>query len=180
MKAKLAKTGQDYILYSESKETLAISNGRMVGRVLSIKNCEAIERGYDVFELAQEACNITDPLRLDSQKYKQDPYFRIGFNKGYQKALELMGNKKYTDDDIVDAYMVGHIRGTSTDMGEDNKHPICSEYLNSLQQTEWDVEIEMECKGGCKYLVLNGINSICCGDKKPKLDKDGCLILKRL
>jgi hypothetical protein len=174
MKAKLAKTGQDYILYSESKETLAISNGRMVGRVLSIKNCEAIEMGYDLDELANkftEHFNTFDVVKSDIQ---------VGYKKGFQKALELMGNKKYTDDDIVDAYMVGHIRGTSTDMGEDNKHPICSEYLNSLQQTEWDVEIEMECKGGCKYLVLNGINSICCGDKKPKLDKDGCLILKRL
>ena len=55
MKAKLVKTGQDYILYSESKETLAISNGRMVGRVLSKENCQAIERGYDLFELAYDS-----------------------------------------------------------------------------------------------------------------------------
>ena len=51
-------------------------------------------------------------------------------------------------------------------------------YRGSRKQTEWDVEVEMECVMGCKNLILNGENSVCCGDKKPKLDADGCLILK--
>ena len=77
----------------------------------------------------------------------------------------------YTDDDIVDAYMAGHIRGMSTDMGEDNKHPICSEYLNSLQKTEWDVEVEQE-------LIQSSIQ----GDAiwELKKDTDDCLILRRI
>jgi hypothetical protein len=37
----------------------------------------------------------------------------------------------------------------------------------------------MECKIGCEHLVLNGENSLCCGNKVPKLDSEGCLILKR-
>jgi hypothetical protein len=51
-------------------------------------------------------------------------------------------------------------------------------YRGSRKQTEWDVEVEMECVMGCQNLILNGENSVCCGDKKPKLDADGCLILK--
>ena len=87
------------------------------------------------------------------------------------QEIELMGNKMYTDDDIVDAYMAGHIRGMSTDMGEDNKHPICSEYLNSLQKTEWDVEVEQE-------LIQSSIQ----GDAiwELKKDTDDCLILRRI
>ena len=50
-------------------------------------------------------------------------------------------------------------------------------YRGSRKQTEWDVEVEMECVMGCQNLILNGENSVCCGDKKPKLDADGCLIL---
>jgi hypothetical protein len=51
-------------------------------------------------------------------------------------------------------------------------------YRGSRKQTEWDIEIEMECVMGCQNLILNGENSVCCGDKKPRLDADGCLILK--
>ena len=94
------------------------------------------------------------------------------------QEIELMGNKMYTDDDIVDAYMAGHIRGMSTDMGEDNKYPICSEYLNSLQKTEWKVEIVTE--PYVKY-VSRSLHSVYPPlGIQNKLDKDGCLILKRI
>lgn len=94
------------------------------------------------------------------------------------QEIELMGNKMYTDDDIVDAYMAGHIRGMSTDMGEDNKHPICSEYLNSLKKTEWDVEIVTE--PYVKY-VSRSLHSVYPPlGIRNKLDKDGCLILRRI
>jgi hypothetical protein len=94
------------------------------------------------------------------------------------QEIELMGNKMYTDDDIVDAYMAGHIRGMSTDMGEDNIHPICSEYLNSLKKTEWDVEIVTE--PYVKY-VSRSLHSVYPPlGIQNKLDKDGCLILRRI
>ena len=102
------------------------------------------------------------------------------------QEIELKGNKKYTDDDIVDAYMAGHIRGMSINMGEDKIHPICSEYLNSLKKTEWDVEIEMENKqqltNGYKNQPDNVIGFIAAYENVvvPKLDEDGCLILKRI
>jgi hypothetical protein len=134
---------------------------------LSLKNCQAVANGYDLNELAREACDITDPLRLDSQKYKQDPYFKIGFNKGFQKALEILGDKKFSEEDMKKAYL------------QSFKYEYFGDLIRTLQQTEWDVEVEMECVMGCQNLILNGENSVCCGDKKPKLDADGCLILKR-
>jgi len=181
---KLEFEDNDYYLVDDNNDTIATTDKiflKVDGVVnkLSRENCEEIFGVVDVGALALEECNNTDPLRLDSVKYKQDPYFRIGYLKGYNKAMELMGNNKFNDNNIVDAFMAGHLRGMSTDMGEDNTHPICSEYLNSLQQpTEIEVEIRCWIGNGDKEsdsfkdpLVTNtGI---------PKLDENGCLILKK-
>ena len=48
--------------------------------------------------------------------------------------------------------------------------------IQSLQQTEWDVIVEMECCGN--YSPPCNIN--CEYGPKPKLDADGCLILTRI
>ena len=167
MEVKLIKLDKDkYTLIYKEGDICLEHNPTLDGK-LSLKNCEAIENGYDLDELAREACNITDPLRLDSQKYKQDPYFRIGFIKGFQKALEILGDKKFSEEDVKNVYLNSF------------KHEWFGDCIKSLQQTEFDVEIVIECVMGCQNLILNGENSVCCGDKKPKLDADGCLILKR-
>lgn len=94
MKAKLIKREDGlYSLYDE--------NGKLIYGKLSIKNCQAIERGYDL------------------------------------------------DDSLSN--------------------------FQSLQQTEWDVEIEMEFveeEQTGTHLVW--------GRTTPKLDADGCLILKKI
>jgi len=170
MKAKLAKTGQDYILYSESKETLAISNGRMVGRILSIKNCEAIERGYDLFELAKDYSKGKSSANVFRDAHEED------FKKGFQKALEVLGDKKFSENDIARAF----IQGVYT---KDEIHFNKETYIQSLQQTEWDVEIYM----GIRYRQIDCVDDARLIESKvvkdgevPMLDKDGCLILKRL
>ena len=74
-----------YLVDGNSNDTIASTDKVLLKeydgymKKLSLKNCQAIEDGYDLDELAREACNITDPLRLDSQKYKQDPYFNTLF-----------------------------------------------------------------------------------------------------
>ena len=168
MKAKLIKENNFYKLIQNNTILVKISTNESINihysfGKLSLKNCQLVERDYDLDELA-------DKYEYVNYKGKSKSY-NIGFKHGFQKALELMGNKMYTADNIVDAYMAGHLRGMSTDMGENNIHPICSEHLNSLQQTEWDVEIVMEYVGKIKLNKLH--------EMKPKLDEDGCLILKR-
>ena len=170
MEGKLIKVENGYVLMVNNI-MYATDNDK-----LALKNCQAIEDGYDLDELAREACNITDPLRLDSQKYKQDPYFKIGFNKGFQKALEILGDNKFSEDDMRKAI---NWSWRKTDREEHILITDEKDFIQSLQQTEWDVEIVMECVMGCQNLILNGENSVCCGDKKPKLDSNGCLILKR-
>ena len=130
---------------------------------LSIKNCEAIELGYDLDELADEYYKQFDNL----------PVIRYNaYTAGFQKALEVNSDKRFTLKEMVECW-------NKVLTFQDHKETL-GEYVQSLQQTEWDVEVEMECVMGCQNLILNGENSVCCGDKKPKLDPDGCLILRRM
>lgn len=100
---------------------------------LSTKNCQAIERGYDLDELA-------DILLVEVQtphKLNQPNTFRRGVIKGFQKALELMGDKKFTEKDLDNAFECGYEMFDSTGKYND----ILVEFKKSLQQNEWEVEI---------------------------------------
>lgn len=161
MEGKLVKLGEDdYILH--------VNNKPFSYKKLSLKNCQAIENGYDLDELVREACNITDPLRLDSQKYKQDPYFKIGFIKGFQKALELLGDKKFSEEDMKNAIYIAW----------DDDNLASTDIIQSLQQTEWDVSIEMEPYHDGDF-INDGKTHIIEAKLRYRLDSDGCLILKR-
>ncbi len=53
------------------------------------------------------------------------------------------------------------------------------EYIQSLQQTEWDVEIVTE-PMNLDEIRDQGKGFLNSNTNKPKLDKDGCLILRRI
>ncbi len=118
---------------------------------LSLKNCQAVERGYDLDELAMgydlyENINFVGQMRA----------FKVGF----QKALELMGDKKFSEEDVREAFF--HVQN----------EPTFDVFIQSLQQTEWDVEVET-------VPALSNNGNVYYGDI-PKLDATGCLILKRI
>ena len=184
MEGKLYKSpnGEHYYLTVDGKIFAEIGGHplKTINQSLSLKNCQAIENGYDLDELAREACNITDPLRLDSQKYKQDPYFRIGFNKGFQKAMEILGDKKFSKEDMFEAVMFGCSFEDPGIEGIETYNELKDLVIKRNTQTEWDVEILMEYKDIDELSVDKGSflkpNDI----YKPKLDSDGCLILRRI
>ena len=170
MKGKLIKTGDEFLLKDLNGETLAITSGTMEGRMLSLKNCQTIERGYD---LDEEISNIVKTIVLDDRG--TDIWYGTSMAVGklcFKKALELLGDKKFDMDDITLAFRSGIEHGLNP------KKTNTTEYVQSLQQTEWDVEILEECldkncdgvnkKGDC---ITTGI---------PKLDEESCLILKKL
>ena len=143
---------------------------------LSLKNCEAIANGYDLEELACDKIGIDISVikYIDNKVIENDSvstpiheagalgaglYHRVkGFEIGFQKALEILGDKKFSEEDIINA----HYQGV-TDA------PLY-EVIQSLQQSEWLVEIEQE-------LIQSSIEGEALW--KTKLDSDNCLILKR-
>ena len=167
MEGILAKTGNDYILYSKDNNVLGITSGTIEGRKLSKQNCQAIENGYDLENLSRE--------RLSTRFNENSGYHKFVFveayKEGFLKAMEILGDKKFSVKDM-EKLMFATIEFTEQKEGE--TYPFLKSFIQSLQQTEFDVELVMECCGNystpCKYNCEYG--------QKPKLDSDGCLILR--
>ena len=156
MEGKLIKENNGYTLFVDGK-VFGDTDGHQLKSItnrLSIKNCQIIELDCDLDELISE----TDTSHL--ARWTSDSHeliFDEGFKIGFQKALEVIGDKKFSVEDMRMAFF--HVQN----------EPTFDEFIQSLQQTEWDVEVEM-----VKEHIGSG-----CYKKYPKLDKEGCLILKK-
>ena len=167
MKAKLIKDSDGY--------WLDISDDGITKRPLtdfgqlSIKNCEAITNGYDLDELIKdESSFMSDDTPLINKIEVE-----ISFMRGFQKAMEILGDKKFSEEDVIS--MIEKSRETG----------LTAQFLMlTKQQTEWDVSVVMKNNRTGKIINsdfdLEWDENGLCDSSIPKLDKDGCLILKRL
>lgn len=156
MKAKLYKVENTF--YLKVGETIlgTSSNPNLSASIrysLSLKNCQAIENSYDLDELVEEA------IIQFVDKNEQVGLFDIGFLKGFQKALSILDDKKFTYNQMVSAIIESSI-----------SHRLPSLIIQDLQQTEWDVVVKMK-PASLVYLSNLVIE---------ELDEDDCLILKRI
>jgi hypothetical protein len=165
MKAKLIKNhyGFDYFLADKNGNAIATSdNGK-----LSLKNCQEIEFGYDLDELAKNYL-LNKWLPNTNQEDRELWYLTTDWSKEVVKIIknfyiELMGDKKFSEEDIHEVYSLGE--------AEDRFG--FHDFLQQNNQTEWDVDIvQEEGKDTFGNAELTWYN--------PKLDADGCLILKRI
>ena len=162
MKAKLIKTVDGYELFTQGFlkgstnhgliDSLNVEEGSIRYK-LSLKNCQAIENGYD---LEKEMCKLVDKKAEQNNTIDLNAYGQ-GCLDAFQKALELMGDKKFSEFDITKAFEYGWNQRHFDKTDEDELREIQKRFIQSLQQTEWDVS--------------------CNPDEK---DSEGCLILKRL
>ena len=151
MKGKLIKTDLNYILEDDKGVVIASTSLKKEGLSLSPKNCREIERGYDLDELVKREY-------LDG--YDTTELCRNAFKDGFQKALEILGDKKFSEEQLRESFL--HVQND----------PTFDDFIQSLQQTEWDVEV-------VTVPALSNNGNVYYGDI-PKLDADGCLILKRI
>ena len=179
MKATLHKMLSGYLLSlnGDIDDPYAIVNEQLADDYgwykLSLKNCESIERGYDLDELAKTI--FPDKIFTTDEEHEipvDGPPYQWGFKVGFQKALELMNDKKFSEEDMEKAYSLGW--GNSYKLSESLPLTNLHQFIESLQQTEWDVEIEME-----QITLPFGANQFI-NESKPKLDENGCLILKKI
>jgi hypothetical protein len=164
MKAKLHKMESGYILSlnGDIDDPYAIVNKELAEDYrwykLSLRNCQAIELGYDLDGLAENYRNKGD---FSSLHY---------FKEGFQKALEILGDKKFSMNEVVELCKI--LMSNPFEKCGKTYQELTDSYIQSLQPTEWGVEIEME-----KIILPFGANQFI-NEYKPKLDKNGCLILK--
>jgi hypothetical protein len=186
MKAKLIlkhRGDYDYFLVSrtDNSEALVASlnpDEEIFEQKLSTKNCDEIFGVVDVEKLADEFCTHKP---LNRQEIREVRLVKIGFEEGFKKAMELNKGKVFTLDNMRKVI----------EMSRDIKYVTFSidELIQSLQQpTEIEVEIEMENYGYCEGCRKAGIwhcaHADTCGyaetRERPKLDSQGCLILKKI
>ena len=165
MKGKLHKMESGYILSlnGDIDDPYAIVNKELAEDYewykLSLKNCQAIELGYDLDELADEYYK-----RLELVPHKGNAYI-----SGFQKALEILGDKKFSEEDMENAIeMCIKLMNDKGSEFREHKQTV----IQSLQQTQWDVEIVM-------VPAMSNNGNVYYGDI-PKLDAGGCLTLKRI
>ena len=172
MKGKLIKTDVNFLLEDDKGVVIASTSLNKEGLSLSQKNCQAIENGYGLDELAMgydlyENINFVGQMRA--------------YKAGFQKALELMCDKKFSEEDIkkvVEISRQGLLQETHNGYGVSTGSVFVldnlstNDIIQSLQQTEWDVEVVM-------VPAMSNNGNVYYGDI-PKLDENGCLILKKL
>jgi hypothetical protein len=184
MKAKLFKNNKgDYYLIDPTKGTDANDEGFLLGssretnfQKLSKQSCDEIFGVVDVEKLAEEEYPKTSSFRVEEEFSSM----RTAFKEGFNKAMELNKDKVFTEQDIIN-YMnrVWEWCEGKKDVECSSATELRSKHIQSLQQpTEIEVEVEMECLDP----TCDGINrkGICIPGDKPKLDPEGCLILKRV
>jgi hypothetical protein len=176
MKTKLVKQGDRWVLYNEDGSKMALSTESPYNK-LSKENCDDIFGVVDVDKFSHEHCD-----RLYHEGDINWERYRIHFKEGFNKAMELNKDKLFTEYDLRKAYQKGE-EDSYTKGGQTKEME--NQFIQSLQQTEWDVEIELVCPHPLDTYIC-GMQYGCDGDgcnhpnQIPYLDKDGCLILKRI
>lgn len=201
MKAKLIKTRDDgfltYVLKGEDKRTIAMtrypfpsesvylaeSHGIKLQK-LSPENCDEIFGVFDVEKLIKEA----DTSHLSNwTSDSHEIMFDKGFKMGFAKKAELNKDKVFTLEDMRKAIAYGE---SVKDMDEGKiPYKTFDNFIQSLQQpTEIEVMVEMDVKDCIRFCEADDEDKVMdlCSDGciksvlQPKLDSNGCLILKRV
>ena len=161
---ELVKREDHWALYNEDGHKIAATIDGCNSK-LSIKNCEAIVNGYDLDELADEYATGKSSSDVFKNAHQKD------FTKGFQKALSILGDKKFSETELYRAFLINSA-GDDFTLNQFFNNTV----LPMFQQTEFDVEIEM----GNKQQLINGYKNQPDNVLVPKLDADGCLILKKI
>jgi len=154
----LKKLGDEYKLYSH--DSCIATTHESPYKKLSLKNCEAIANGYDLEELACDKIGIDISVvnHIDNKVIENDSvstpiheagalgaglYHMVkGFEIGFQKAFELLGDKKFGEEDMKKAYL------------QSFKYEYFGDLIRTLQQTEWDCTFNPEEKDADGCLIL--------------------------
>jgi hypothetical protein len=139
---------------------------------LSINNCKAIERGYDLDEIKRKVFDGFDGIPSSFAIYAVEKTINV--------MLEILGDREFTDEDLFDAFVHGKHRGSDEYQNRETGSLEFHEYIKKYPpQTEWEVEIVTE-PMNIDEIREQGKGFLNANTQKPKLDANGKLILKRI
>jgi len=163
MRGKLIKTDNGYILDGDN-----LPNPRR----LSIQNCNEIFGVVDVEKLAEENYPSGDDWSNEQSLFR-----KLAFINGFNKAMELNKDKLFSQEDMYKMFIYGDSIITAKKHVNTLKNKPLDEFFNDfIQSLQQPTEIEVE-------VVMDKIPAdLAPGgwDVFPKLDSQGCLILKKV
>ena len=119
------------------------------------------------FDVEQMSDNFVKEQPIRNRGSEKDGWVATGFVHGFQKALELTADRRFTEEDINKAYNEAYQKGYNVGQKDSESHPlaltIASHIHNDrnnfisklLQPKSWEVEVE-EVNG--VYKVINILN----------------------
>ena len=128
---------------------------------LSIENCNLIFGIFDVEKLAQDFAKNHSiyPSAKDDTEY--------GFKHGFNKALELNKDKKFSLEQVIEAMS----------LYKRNEFAMSKVLVMVLEEPQ-DIEVEIEMAEVESYKDKMG--NLRTEKTFPRVDKNGCLIIKKL
>jgi hypothetical protein len=172
MKAKLIKTDKDnYTLFDEKGIPIGTTPNVLSNNTfskLSKQNCDEIFGVVDVEEIA------------DRHTFGQRNHEWKAYIAGFNKNAELNKDKVFTLEQAVE--MAKILVSNPYEKSGKTAQELVDAYIQSLQQpTEMNVEIIMECPQCQEWGYVSECRNDC-NQKflQPKVDSEGCLILKKI
>jgi len=178
MKGKLIKTDVNYLLEDDKGVVVASTSTKEGINGLSKQNCDEIFGVVDVEKNLYYHKQVMNPYTTGEQSYTA---YEKGFIEGSNKAMELNKDKVFTVEDVIDV-VYKQVRNGFDGVIDSFTEAFAKECINKAmelyQPTEIEVEIDMECLDpNCDGINKKGV---CIPGDKPKIDSNGCLILKKL
>jgi len=173
MKTKLIKINDIYTLLGEDNKMIAsddidFQSDYKIGK-LSKQNCDEIFGVVDAGKLAEEEIPYSSSTTINVQ--------RMRFIHGFNKAMELNKDKLFTIEDMRKAIITMQVSHNVIRTTKDRE-----ELIQSLQQPT-EIEVEVVYQRFCcsdNFTCGNEDNCMICTRTFPKLDSNGCLILKKI
>jgi len=179
MKSLLIRKAKGWYNLYDSNVGIGSTQKALQGQKLSIRNCNEIFGVFDVEKLAGEYATSTTFIKKgEVPTYKEiedaEHISEIAFIEGFNKAMDLNKDNVFTLEHVHKLLRLVHtLPNRELEVYEDEKNQLqidafISKHIEEL--TEYvEVEIEMDICGDKVYAV-----------PEPKLDEDGCLILKKI
>jgi hypothetical protein len=181
MKAKLTKITDIYTLIRE--------DGKMIA-----SDDMVLQKNYQIDKLSREKCDEIFGI-IDVEKLAEESVpdgFRTIWKDGFNRAIELNRDKLFTLEDMRKAFKVGFSQGFASDIISmhnlpEEKEKLFDEFIRPIQPSI-EIEVEIETKkvidsteiiGAVKGVKGSG-HKINTYKQVPKLDADGCVILKKI
>jgi len=159
--AKLVKKAEGWYNLYDGEIGIGSTHEDLQGHKLSKQNCDEIFGVVDVEKLAEEFVN---DLQVASESVNRA--VKLGYEEGFNKAMELNKDKEFNLEDMRKAF--------NQNPSQTNR-PF-NEFIESLQQpTEIEVEIEVTKSDDIKSVEKDWYKI-----GEPKLDSEGCLIIKKI